>query len=68
MEVLLEYFKLFGEVGGLAGLVIMLWMVDRYLLVRDLRAVNEKMITVIEGNAKALSELSTLVNIMCQKM
>ena len=56
------------DIGGLAGIILIFWMVDRYLLVKDLKDQNENMINAFQANTKAITELSTLINQLCQRV
>ena len=56
------------DIGGLAGIILIFWMADRYLLVKDLKDQNENMINAFQANTKAITELSTLINQLCQRV
>jgi len=56
---------------GMTGIVVILliaWMGDRYMLVRDLRIQNNTMIQAFQDNTKAITELSTLIGQLCQRV
>jgi len=60
-----------GQTGMLFTIIVILlgaWMVDRYFLVRDLRKQNDTMIEAFQANTKAITELSTLINQLCQRV
>ena len=67
-EALADVAKYVIEVGGLTGVILVIWMVDRYLLVRDLRRQNDTMIQAFQDNTRAITELSTLINQLCQRV
>jgi len=57
--------------SGLIGVVVIIliaWMVDRYLLIRDLKEQNKMMIDAFTANTSAITELSTLINQLCQRI
>lgn len=57
-----------GGAAGVLVIVIIAWMADRYLLVRDLKQLNQQMIDAFKENASIMSELSTLIGQLCQRI
>lgn len=57
-----------GGAAGVLVIVIIAWMVDRYFLVKDLKQLNRQMIDAFTRNAEVVSELSTLINQLCQRI
>lgn len=60
-DAIARFFELTIENGGMAGIILIVWMVDRYFLVRDLRATNEKLITLVTENTKAYTEFTSVL-------
>lgn len=67
----LENIVIEGMHSGLAGVVVIIllfWAVDRYLLIRDLKEQNAAMVTAFRENSAAITELSTLISQLCQRI
>jgi hypothetical protein len=56
------------DLMGLVVIVVLAWMVDRFMLVRDLRKVNTLTIDALTSNTRAITELSTLINQLCSRV
>ena len=65
-----EIVKMLIEAGpyGVAGLFFIAWMTDRFLLVRDLRKLNDRMINAFDKNTEALVTLKTLIEGLCARI
>ncbi len=60
-----------GMNSGLAGILVIIliaWMVDRYLLVRDLKDLNQQMINAFKESSATNAELSTLIGQLCSRI
>lgn len=60
-----------GMNSGLAGILVIIliaWMVDRYLLVRDLKDLNQQMIDAFKESSATNAELSTLIGQLCSRI
>jgi hypothetical protein len=67
-EAIAEIAKYIIEVGGLTGVVLLLWMADRHFLVRDLKEQNATMISAFKDNTVAVTKLATLIDQLCQRI
>ena len=60
-----------GMNSGLTGILVIIliaWMVDRYLLVRDLKDLNQQMIDAFKESSATNAELSTLIGQLCSRL
>jgi hypothetical protein len=53
---------------GVIVIIIIAWFFDRWRLVKDLRDLNDKMIEAFQENTKAITELSTLISQLCNRI
>jgi hypothetical protein len=63
-DALVQLVTIVAEYGGIAGVILCFWMVDRFFLVRDLRKVNDQIIALVvkstEAHTKAAEVLRAL--------
>lgn len=73
--VLVHIVDITAEYGGLAGIILLFWMIDRFLLVRDLRKLNDQMIAMVTSStaaqvtaAAALRNLNDSIAQLCSRI